>query len=162
MDSPAASPKSRSRSCRAPGHESVASTPATAGASPTTPSESRECTAAPAPARPRGRRSNGRCSRTFSPPLANHRDTSRTSPIHHFAVAHDKLALAHLSLRLTRQAFDELDPAGTLVVRQIAAREGDDLLGADSLTGSQLDNCQHQLAHIRVRNADDGDVGDLR
>src|SRR5579862_7919906 len=78
------------------------------------------------------------------------------------SVEANQLALAHLAAGLARQLVDELDTARALVVRQVAAGRGDDVGGAGALTGPQLDDREHAFAHLRVGDADDGDVGDLR
>src|SRR5947207_2112079 len=71
--------------------------------------------------------------------------------------------LVDLAVVLTRELFDELYAARGLIVREPVAAEGDELVGevaARLLARAQLDHREHLLTPFRVRDPDDGDVGD--
>src|SRR6202158_584807 len=80
----------------------------------------------------------------------------------HRRIACDQCVFADLAAGFARQAVDELDASGTFVVRQVTAREGDEVVGGGARPGTQFDDGEHRLAHLVVRDTDHRDVGDLR
>src|SRR5579862_1781241 len=72
-------------------------------------------------------------------------------------------ALVELAVRVARQLLHEVDALRALVGRQLAPAVLQQLLLqflARGCSRDQLDDRLHLLAHLRVGNADDGDVGD--
>ena len=76
-----------------------------------------------------------------------------------------QLVLVELAVVVPGQRLDELDAAGTLVVRDAVAAPLDEL-GAERVrrldAGLRLDDGDHDLAPLVVGNADDADVADRR
>src|SRR6266516_3846815 len=79
-----------------------------------------------------------------------------------FCVSLSLQPLVDLAVVLTRQLVDELNAARALVVRQPVTTEADELVGKVAArldARAQLDHCEHLFAPLRVRDADDGGVG---
>ena len=73
-----------------------------------------------------------------------------------------EVALEDLAGGVAGQDVDDLDRLGALVVRQALSGEGDDLVGVDGLARLRSHDGVHGLDPLGVRDAEDGDLGNLR